>query len=213
MKYVCRYVYERLFIGVLICSKCRQPSDKIWHLIVFRLIYYQSMKKKLKKIKPFSGSDHLFFVLIKMDLVHGPSLSLCRAKFFWLNTKFIIVTSVVQCSQNQIIPYEKVNLLTMLLLTEWVAFFLFLYNKKLVSTSFRQCAGNLESFWTKNWTKVTFCGNSVPTKVKTKRDQKPVQSRVHACQIEYKPMLALTGLSQIYTLCKTDLKPSNLLTT
>ena len=33
-----------------------------------------------------------------------------------------------------------------------------------------------------------FCGNQVPTKVMIKRDWKPVHLKVHACQIEYKPM-------------------------
>ena len=37
-------------------------------------------------------------------------------------------------------------------------------------------------------TKTYFCGSSVPTTKTTKRDWKPVQSKIHACQIEYKPM-------------------------
>ena len=40
--------------------------------------------------------------------------------------------------------------------------------------------------WTKYWTQVTFRGNSVTTKMTTRRDHKPVPLQVHACQIEYK---------------------------
>ena len=40
--------------------------------------------------------------------------------------------------------------------------------------------------WAKNWTKVMFCGNLVPTKVMIKRDWKPVHLKIHACQIVWK---------------------------
>ena len=40
----------------------------------------------------------------------------------------------------------------------------------------------------KYWIKVLHCGNQVPTNVTTKKYQKPVKSRVHACQIKYKAM-------------------------
>ena len=68
-----------------------------------------------------------------------------------------------------------------------------------LKTSFKDCAGLLRrcsefvlgctsysktgSFGTKCWTKVIFCGNSVPLKVTTKRDCKPVPLQIHACQI------------------------------
>ena len=39
---------------------------------------------------------------------------------------------------------------------------------------------NICQYWTKHWTTVTDCGNLVP---KNEVDYKPVQSKVHACQI------------------------------
>ena len=45
-----------------------------------------------------------------------------------------------------------------------------------------------------------FCGNSVLTRVTTKRDWKPVQSRVHTYQIEYKPLFGSLLVSCIWYL-------------